>query len=73
MSCAFCGRENSAEFRFCLDSGTPVHPSATRVRPEYVPRPLRGLSHLRSALDAEPWSFASQGTRENRILRWERV
>lgn len=33
MSCAFCGRENEAESRFCIDCGKPVYPSVARVGP----------------------------------------
>jgi len=47
-SCAFCGRENDAESRFCIDCGKPVHPSAARVGPAYVPRPFGGQSQPRS-------------------------
>ena len=42
MSCAFCGRENEAESRFCIDCGKPVNLSAARVGPAYVPRPSGG-------------------------------
>ena len=42
MSCAFCGRENDAESRFCMDCGKPINPSAARVGPAYVPRPSGG-------------------------------
>jgi pSer/pThr/pTyr-binding forkhead associated (FHA) protein len=42
MSCAFCGRENDAESRFCMDCGKPINPSAARVGPAYVPHPSGG-------------------------------
>ena len=29
--CAFCGRDNDAESRFCIDCGKPLTPSAARV------------------------------------------
>lgn len=35
--CAFCGRENDAAARFCIDCGKPLNPSAARVGPAYVP------------------------------------
>ncbi|MDB4874583.1 MAG: domain containing protein [Gemmatimonadetes bacterium] len=38
-SCAFCGRENDAESRFCIDCGKPMNPSAARVGPAYAPTP----------------------------------
>ena len=41
-SCAFCGRENDAESRFCIDCGKPINPSAARVGPAYVPQPSGG-------------------------------
>ena len=41
-SCAFCGRENDAESRFCIDCGKPINPSAARVGPAYVPHPTGG-------------------------------
>lgn len=34
-SCAFCGRENEAASRFCIDCGKPMNPSAARVGPAY--------------------------------------
>ena len=43
ISCAFCGRENDAESRFCIDCGKPINPSAARVGPAYVPQPSGGL------------------------------
>jgi pSer/pThr/pTyr-binding forkhead associated (FHA) protein len=33
ISCAFCGRENDGESRFCIDCGKPMNPSAARVGP----------------------------------------
>ncbi|HVZ76394.1 MAG TPA: FHA domain-containing protein [Gemmatimonadaceae bacterium] len=36
-SCAFCGRENDGESRFCIDCGKPLNPSAARVVPAYTP------------------------------------
>jgi pSer/pThr/pTyr-binding forkhead associated (FHA) protein len=42
MSCAFCGRENEAESRFCIDCGKPINLSVARVGPAYVPRPSGG-------------------------------
>jgi pSer/pThr/pTyr-binding forkhead associated (FHA) protein len=41
-SCAFCGRENDAASRFCIDCGKPLNPSAVRVGPAYVPHPSGG-------------------------------
>jgi pSer/pThr/pTyr-binding forkhead associated (FHA) protein len=41
-SCAFCGRENEADSRFCIDCGKPMNPSAARVGPAYVPNPSGG-------------------------------
>jgi pSer/pThr/pTyr-binding forkhead associated (FHA) protein len=41
-SCAFCGRENEADSRFCIDCGKPMNPSAARVGPAYAPHPLGG-------------------------------
>lgn len=72
-SCAFCGRENDAESRFCVDDGAPVHPSATRVRPDFDFRPLGGQRDLRSTLNAGAASFASRGMVGDRVLRLERV
>ena len=31
-TCAFCGRENEASSRFCIDCGKPLTPSGARVR-----------------------------------------
>ncbi|MDE3150789.1 MAG: FHA domain-containing protein [Gemmatimonadota bacterium] len=36
-ACTFCGRENDAESRFCIDCGKPVKSSDARVAPAYVP------------------------------------
>jgi pSer/pThr/pTyr-binding forkhead associated (FHA) protein len=41
-TCAFCGRENDAASRFCIDCGKPLNPSAVRVGPAYVPHPTGG-------------------------------
>jgi pSer/pThr/pTyr-binding forkhead associated (FHA) protein len=41
-SCAFCGRDNDAASRFCIDCGKPLNPSAVRVGPAYVPHPPGG-------------------------------
>lgn len=41
-TCAFCGRENDAASRFCIDCGKPLNPSAVRVGPAYVPHPAGG-------------------------------
>lgn len=41
-TCAFCGRENDAASRFCIDCGKPINPSAARVGPAYVPSPTGG-------------------------------
>jgi pSer/pThr/pTyr-binding forkhead associated (FHA) protein len=41
-SCAFCGRENEPDSRFCIDCGKPMNPSAARVGPAYVPQPFGG-------------------------------
>ena len=40
--CAFCGRDNDAASRFCIDCGKPLNPSAARVGPAYVPSPSGG-------------------------------
>lgn len=42
MSCAFCGRENEAGSRFCIDCGKPMNPSAARVGPAYASTPSGG-------------------------------
>lgn len=42
ISCAFCGRENESDSRFCIDCGKPMNPSAARVGPAYVPHPSGG-------------------------------
>jgi pSer/pThr/pTyr-binding forkhead associated (FHA) protein len=52
-SCAFCGRENDTESRFCIDCGKPINPSAARVGPAYVPHPTGG--------QPQPYSPASVG------------
>lgn len=36
-SCAFCGRDNQPDSRFCIDCGKPLNSSAARVGPAYVP------------------------------------
>ncbi len=36
-SCAFCGRDNDAGSRFCIDCGKPINPSAARAVPSYSP------------------------------------
>lgn len=36
-SCAFCGRDNDAGSRFCIDCGKPINPSAARAVPSYNP------------------------------------
>ena len=41
-SCAFCGRENESDSRFCIDCGKPMNPSAARVGPAYAPHPSGG-------------------------------
>lgn len=61
-SCAFCGRENDAESRFCIDCGKPVHPSAARVGPAYVPRPFGGQSQSRPAPTAGTTPFVPPAT-----------
>ena len=48
-SCAFCGRENDAASRFCIDCGKPINPSAVRVGPAYVPHPSGGQPQPMSA------------------------
>lgn len=40
--CAFCGRDNDAASRFCIDCGKPLNPSAARVGPAYVPNASGG-------------------------------
>jgi len=39
IPCAFCGRENEPDSRFCIDCGKPANPSAARIGPAYVPSP----------------------------------
>ncbi|HVX40069.1 MAG TPA: FHA domain-containing protein [Gemmatimonadaceae bacterium] len=61
-SCAFCGRENDAESRFCIDCGKPINPSAARVGPAYVPNPSGGQPQPVSAAvaaSAPPASYSS--------------
>jgi pSer/pThr/pTyr-binding forkhead associated (FHA) protein len=41
-SCAFCGRDNEPDSRFCIDCGKPMNPSAARVGPAYVPQQYGG-------------------------------
>src|SRR3982750_3975379 len=41
-SCAFCGRENEPDSRFCIHCGKPMNPSAARVGPAYVAQPFGG-------------------------------
>jgi pSer/pThr/pTyr-binding forkhead associated (FHA) protein len=41
-SCAFCGRDNEPDSRFCIDCGKPMNPSAARVGPAYVPQAFGG-------------------------------
>jgi pSer/pThr/pTyr-binding forkhead associated (FHA) protein len=53
-SCAFCGRENDAASRFCIDCGKPMNPSAVRVGPAYVPHPSGGSPQPVSAPAAAP-------------------
>lgn len=36
-TCAFCGRENDAAARFCIDCGKPTNPLDVRIAPAYVP------------------------------------
>ena len=35
MFCAFCGRENDAGSRYCIDCGKPMNPSSTRAGQPY--------------------------------------
>ncbi len=35
MFCAFCGRENDAGARYCIDCGKPLNPSSTRAGQPY--------------------------------------
>ena len=72
-SCAFRGRENDAEARFGFNYGAPLHPFATRVGPEYLPRPLEGQPLLRSALNAGALSFASRASLGNQAPGVEHV
>jgi pSer/pThr/pTyr-binding forkhead associated (FHA) protein len=37
--CAFCGRENDAGARFCIDCGKPLNASSARVTKAYTPGP----------------------------------
>ncbi len=53
-NCAFCGRENETESRFCIDCGKLLHPSAARVGPAYVPHPSGGQPQPVSAPVATP-------------------
>jgi pSer/pThr/pTyr-binding forkhead associated (FHA) protein len=54
MSCAFCGRENEPDSRFCIDCGKPMNPSAARVGPAYVPHPSGGQPQPANAPVAAP-------------------
>lgn len=67
-SCAFCGRENDAESRFCIDCGKPINPSAARVGPAYVPNPSGGQpqpvsSPVAAAAPAAPYHAGVPPTR----------
>jgi pSer/pThr/pTyr-binding forkhead associated (FHA) protein len=53
-SCAFCGRENESDSRFCIDCGKPMNPSAARVGPAYVPHPSGGQPQPAKASVAAP-------------------
>lgn len=35
--CAFCGRENESDSRFCMDCGKPMNPPATRAGAAHMP------------------------------------
>src|SRR3954466_8863023 len=61
MTCAFCGRENDAASRFCIDCGKPINPSAARVGPAYVPHPSGGQPQPVSVPAAAPRASASSG------------
>jgi len=63
-SCAFCGRENEAESRFCIDCGKPINLSAARVGPAYVPRPSGGQPQPYVAPARSSSSEAAPQTRE---------
>jgi pSer/pThr/pTyr-binding forkhead associated (FHA) protein len=68
-SCAFCGRENESDSRFCIDCGKPMNPSAARVGPAYVPQPSGGQPQPMNApavaapRSAAPFSGAVPSTR----------
>jgi len=47
--CAFCGRENDAASRFCVDCGKPMNPSAARVGPAYSSLPPHQPAPVSSA------------------------
>jgi pSer/pThr/pTyr-binding forkhead associated (FHA) protein len=49
IPCAFCGRENESDSRFCIDCGKPMNPSAARVGPAYIPHPSGGQPRPASA------------------------
>ena len=68
MYCAFCGRENDAGARFCIDCGKPLNPSAASPRaghhyapPSPVPTPTsaRGESSFASR-QSTPFRVAQQ-------------
>jgi pSer/pThr/pTyr-binding forkhead associated (FHA) protein len=72
MSCAFCGRENEAESRFCIDCGKPINLSAARVGPAYVPHPFGGQpkSYLaRAFASPESIPMTREGLGSKRCLR----
>lgn len=59
-SCAFCGRENDSDSRFCIDCGKPMNPSAARVGPAYVPHPSGGQPQPVSAPPSSAPAVASR-------------
>src|SRR5262245_20705257 len=61
MTCAFCGRENDAASRFCIDCGKPLNPSAVRVGPAYVPHPSGGQPQPVAVPVARPSSGLAAG------------
>jgi pSer/pThr/pTyr-binding forkhead associated (FHA) protein len=69
-SCAFCGRENEPDSRFCIDCGKPMNPSAARVGPAYVPQSFGGQTQPANppAVAARPQAAAfSAGLPPTRI------
>jgi pSer/pThr/pTyr-binding forkhead associated (FHA) protein len=49
-ACAFCGRENDAGSRFCIDCGKPMNASAARVIPAHAPSSAGGQPQPQQAV-----------------------